>query len=268
MAATLPLILALPAIAQTPARQAAAQGIPRMPDGKPNLNGIWQSMNTANWDLEDHSAQAGPVVAAGAIGAEPAGMGIIEGSSTIPYKPEALQKRDENVQNRAKEDPETLCYLPGVPRATYMPYPFAIVQTPGDMLLTYAYDSAARVVMMTNHRPAELDTWMGTSNGHWEGDTLVIDVTGFNGRAWLDRAGNFASDSLHVVERYTMLDANTINYEATLEDPDTYTKPWKIRFPLYRHRETEARLLYFNCVEFVQEMMYGDLSQKPEKESK
>jgi hypothetical protein len=257
--ATLFSMLTLSAIAQTPARQ----GIPRMPDGKPNFNGIWQSMNTANWDLEDHSAQAGAVVAAGAIGAEPAGLGIIEGSSTIPYKPAALKTRDENFKKRAKEDPEVKCYLPGVPRAAYMPYPFQIVQSnAGDILLAYAYDSATRSVRMTKHSKAELDTWMGTNNGHWEGDTLVIDVTGFNGRAWLDRSGNFGSDGLHVVERYTMMDANTINYEATLEDPDTYTKPWKISFPLYRHREKNARLMLFYCVEFVEEMMYGDLSKR------
>jgi hypothetical protein len=259
-----PALLAL-AVAASPAQTratAAAKAIPRTAEGKPDLNGIWQSMNTANWDLEDHSAQAGPVVAAGAIGAEPAGMGIIEGSSKIPYKPEAMKQRDENFRKRAKEDPEVKCYLPGVPRATYMPYPFQIVQSNGDMLFNYAYDSATRVVMMAKHRPAELDTWMGTNNGHWEGDTLVIDVTGFNGRAWLDRAGNFGGDSLHVVERYTMLDANTIDYEATLDDPDTYTQPWKINFPLYRHREKNARLLVFQCVEFVEEMMYGDLTRK------
>ena len=241
---------------------AAAQGIPRMPDGKPNFNGIWQSMNTANWDVEDHSAQSGPIPAAGAIGAEPAGMGIIDGGSTIPYKAEALKKREENFKNRAKEDPEAKCYLPGVPRANYMPYPFQIVQSPGDILITYTYDNAARVVLMAKHRDAELDTWMGTNNGRWDGDTLVIDVTGFNGRAWLDRSGNFASDSLHVVERYTMLDANTINYEATLEDSGTYTKPWKISFPLYRHREKNARLAQFKCVEFAEEMMYGSPSKK------
>lgn len=261
------LALALPAAAQTRAIPASARpgrsaGIPRTSDGKPDFNGIWQSLNTANWNLEDHSAEAGPVVATGAIGAEPAGMGIIEGASTIPYKPEALKQRDANYRIRAKEDPEAKCYLPGVPRATYMPYPFQIVEATGDMLFTYAYDSAARVVHMTKHAPAELDTWMGTNNGHWEGDTLVIDVTGFNGRAWLDRAGNFSSDSLHVVERYTMLDANTIEYEATLEDPDTWTKPWKISFPLYRHREKNARLMPFQCVEFAEKMMYGDLTKK------
>jgi hypothetical protein len=145
-----------------------------------------------------------------------------------------------------------------------MPYPFQIVQSSTGMLFTYAYDTATRVVMMGKHRAAELDTWMGTNNGHWEGDTLVIDVTGFNGRAWLDRTGNFASDSLHVVERYTMRDANTIDYEATLEDPATYTRPWKIGLPLYRHREKNARLLVFQCVEFVEETMYGDLTRKPQ----
>jgi hypothetical protein len=250
-------------VAQTPGRQNSALGIPRGVDGKPNLNGIWQSMNTANWELEDHPAQAGPLAASGAIGAEPAGMGIIEGGGTIPYKPEARKKKDENFKHRAKEDPEAKCFLPGVPRAAYMPYPFQIVQAPGDILLTYAYDNASRVVYMKNHPAAELDTWMGTNNGHWEGDTLVIDVTGFNGRAWLDRAGNYASEGLHVVERYTMQDANTIRYEATLEDPDTYTKPWKISFPLYRHQEKNARLIYFRCVEFAEEMMYGDLTKKP-----
>ncbi len=238
--------------------------LPRNFDGKPNFNGVWQAMNEANWDVEDHSAQAGPLPAAGAIGAAPAGLGIIEGASSIPYKPEARKQRDENFKNRAKEDPEAKCFLPGVPRAVYMPYPFQIIQAPGDMLINYAYDSATRVVYMTKNHKAELDTWMGTNNGHWEGDTLVIDVTAFNGRAWLDRSGNYGSDSLHVVERYTMLDANTIQYEATLEDPDTYTKPWKIGFPLYRHREKNARLLSFKCVEFAEEMMYGDLTRKPQ----
>jgi hypothetical protein len=253
-AAVISLIVALQVAAQT--------NIPRMPSGKPNLNGLWQAMTTAYWDLEAHPAQAGPVVQLGAIGAIPAGLGIVEGGA-IPYKPEALAKKKENFGNRLKLDPEMKCYMPGVPRATYMPYPFEIVQSQNDILFSYSYDSATRVILMTKHRDAEVDTWMGTSNGRWEGDTLVIDVTGFNGRSWLDRAGNFASDSLHVVERYSMLDANTLNYEATIEDPEVFTKAWKISLPLYRHREKNARLLDFKCVEFVEEMMYGDLSKKP-----
>jgi hypothetical protein len=261
------LALTLQAVAQTPApRQAAAPrsatAIPRMRDGKPNLNGLWQAMSSAYWDLEDHSAQAGPVVQLGAIGAIPAGMGAIEGGA-IPYKPEALAKKKENLVNRLKLDPEAKCYMPGIPRATYMPYPFEIIQSQNDILFAYSYDTATRVVLMAKHRDAEVDTWMGTSNGRWEGDTLVIDVTGFNGRAWLDRAGNFTTDSLHVVERYSLLDANTLNYEASIEDPELYTRPWKISVFLYRHREKNARLLDFKCVEFVEDMMYGDLNRKP-----
>ncbi|HTA45649.1 MAG TPA: hypothetical protein VK789_24545 [Bryobacteraceae bacterium] len=258
--ASLPLIFSLPAMAQAPARQGAA-GNPRIA-GKPNLNGIWQSINSANWDLEDHSGQSGPVVQMGALYAEPPGLGIIEGDGTIPYKPEALAKKKENFANRVKLDPETKCYMPGIPRATYMPYPFEITQSQGDILFAYSYDTATRIVLMTKHRDAELDTWMGTNNGHWEGDTLVIDATGFNGRSWLDRAGDFTTDSLHVIERYTPVDANTINYEATIEDPDIYTRAWKIHFPLYRIRDPHARLLDFKCVGYVEDMMYGDLTRK------
>lgn len=255
-------MLALQAAAQIPPQQGSAPGIPRMPDGKPNLNGLWQAMTTAYWNLEDHSAQAGPAVQLGAIGAIPAGSGVIEGGS-IPYKPEALAKKKENFANRLKLDPEVKCYLPGVPRATYMPYPFQIIQSQNDVLIAYTYDSATRVIFTTRHHDAELDTWMGTSNGKWESATFVVDVTGVNGRAWLDRAGNFATDSLHVVERYSMLDANTLNYEATIEDPAVFTRPWKINFPLYRHREKNARLLEFKCVEFVEELTYGGIDKKP-----
>jgi hypothetical protein len=254
LAAIVAFMVAVPAIAQNP--------IPRMPGGKPNLNGLWQSMTTAYWDLEDHSAQPGPVLQLGAIGAIPAGAGVVEGGK-IPYKPEALAKKKQNFANRLKLDPEVKCYLPGVPRATYMPYPFQIVQSQNDVLISYTYDSAARIILVSKHRDAELDTWMGTSNGKWEGDTFVVDVTGFNGRAWLDRAGNFATDSAHVVERYSMLDANTLNYEATIEDPEVFTRPWKISFPLYRHRDKGARLFDMKCVEFVEDLVYGEVDKKP-----
>jgi hypothetical protein len=152
--------------------------------------------------------------------------------------------------------------MPGVPRATYMPYPLQIVQSQNDVVVSYAYASAARIISVAKHHEAELDTWMGTSNGKWEGDTFVVDVTGFNGKAWFDRAGNFATDSLHVVERYSLLDANTLNYEATIEDPAVFTRSWKIEVPLYRHREKNARLLDFKCVEFVEQLMYGDIDKK------
>ncbi|MBV9768205.1 MAG: hypothetical protein JOZ32_01430, partial [Bryobacterales bacterium] len=173
--------------------------VPLTADGKPNLNGIWQAMNAANWDLEAHSAQAGQAVALGAIDAEAPGIGVVEGG-VIPYLPAAAQKKKENYTNRLKLDPEVKCYLPGVPRANYMPYPFQIVQSGKFILMSYEYDSAVRTIYMENPGPAPVDSWMGWSAGHWEGNTLVVDVTGFNDQTWFDRAGDFHSDSLHVVE--------------------------------------------------------------------
>jgi hypothetical protein len=237
---------------------------PRAADGKPNLNGIWQAMNTANWDLEGHSAQAGQVVALGATGAEPPGIGVVEGGE-IPYLPAAAQKKKENYANRLKLDPEVKCYLPGVPRAAYMPYPFQIVQTGKVILISYEYDGAVRTIYMDNPGPAPVDSWMGWSAGHWDGDTLVVDVTGFNDQSWFDRAGDFHSDMLHVVERYTPVSANVLNYEATIEDPQVFSRPWKISMPLYKHLEKNAQLLEFKCVEFVEELMYGHLRKQPSK---
>src|SRR5499427_2494758 len=219
-------VLLLPAAAHIPG-QTATPRVPRMTDGKPNLTGLWQTMTTANWDIEDHSAQAGPVFQLGAIGAEPPGEGIVEGAA-IPYKPEALAKRKQNYVNRLKLDPEVKCYMPGLPRATYMPYPFQIVQSQKDIMFAYEYATANRVVNMGAAQEAAVDTWMGTSNGKWQGDTLVVDVTGFNGKSWFDRAGNFATSGLHVVERYSLIDANTMNYEATIEDDAVFTRSWKV----------------------------------------
>jgi hypothetical protein len=245
---------------------AQAARIPRMPDGKPNLTGLWQAITTANWNIEDHSAQPGPFFQLGAIGAIPPGQSIVEGGS-IPYKPEALAKRNENFANRMKLDPEIKCYMPGLPRATYLPYPFQIIQSQKDVMFAYEYATTNRVVDMGAPKEAAVDTWMGTSNGRWQGDTLVVDITGFNGKSWLDRAGNFATSNLHVVERYTLIDANTMNYEATIEDSAVFTRPWKISLPLYRLRDKNARLLEFKCVEFVEELLYGDLVSKPRGEA-
>jgi hypothetical protein len=263
------LLLAFQTAAQTPAGRPAAPaaarataGIPRMADGKPNLNGIWQTMSAADWNLEDHSASASPVVAMGALGAAPAGAGVIEGGGSIPYKPEALEQKKKLAADRMKQDPEVMCYLPGVPRATYIPMPFEITQSNKDILFAYTYDTAARIVHMGKAVKADLDTFMGTNNGHWEGDTLVIDVTSQTGRTWLDRAGDFTTGNLHVVERFTPMDANTMNYEATIEDPTIYTKPWKINLILYKHREKNLRLLDFKCVEFIEDLEYQDLERK------
>jgi hypothetical protein len=234
---------------------------PRTASGKPDLSGIWQVMNTAEWNVEDHAASAGNLPQLGAIGASPAGVSVVEGG-TIPYLPEAAAKRKENFAKRWTEDPEIKCYLPGVPRATYLPFPFQIVESDKTILFSYEYDGAARIVNMDSNKEAPIDSWMGWSNGHWEGDTLVVDVTGLNDKTWFDRAGNFHSDALHVVERYTPRGSGMIHYEALIEDPKTFSRPWKMSMILYRHQEPNARLLEFKCVEFVEELMYGPLRKK------
>jgi hypothetical protein len=239
--------------------------IARMPDGKPNLSGIWQAMNTANWDLQEHSSRAGLVVALGAEAAEPGGPGVVEGGE-IPYLPAAKEQKKSNFANRLTLDPEIKCFLPGVPRATYLPYPFQILHSAKALFFAYEYDGAVRNIYLKDPGPAPADSWMGQSVAHWEGDTLVLDVTGLDERTWFDRAGDFHSDALHVVERYTPMGPDILSYEATIEDPKVFSRPWKIRMPLYRHVEKDARLVEFKCVEFAEELMYGKFDKKTEKQ--
>jgi hypothetical protein len=190
----------------------------------------------------------------------PPGQGVVEGGE-IPYRPEALARKKQNLQKRLTDDPEVKCYLPGVPRATYLPYPFQIIQGTKQIMIVYGYAEANRTIHMDKPKPepAPIDSWMGRSHGRWEGDTLVVDAAGFNGEAWLDRSGNYASDSLHVVERYTRVGPDHMSYEATIEDPKVFTRPWKISMPLYRRLEKNARVLEFRCVEFAEELLYGHL---------
>lgn len=252
-----------PSRAQSPAR-AAVYRAPRSFDGHADLSGIYQAINTANWDLQDHSPAPGTMWQTGAIASEPPGQSVVEGGA-IPYKPEALAKKKTNFDNRRTADPEAKCYMPGIPRANYMPYPFQIVQTPRGVMFVYEFASANRLVNMGKPEEAGSDTWMGTNNGHWEGDTLVVDVTGLNGLAWFDRAGDYATNNLHVVERFTRTDASHLNYEATIEDPDVFTRPWKISMPLYRIEDKNAQLLEFKCVEFAEELLYGQYAKQPPK---
>jgi hypothetical protein len=249
----------------------ADEAVARAPDGHPNLNGVWQALVSANWNIEAHHADAGPQpTIMGAWGAAPGGQGIVEGGE-IPYRPEAREARQRNFENRMvvkvtndpsrfdTGDPELQCYRPGVPRANYMPFPFQIFQDQNEILIVYEYKGAMRTIYMDPHRDAPGESWMGWSNGRWEGDTLVVDVTGFNSHTWLDRAGNFASDALHVVERFTPEGPNHLMYEATIEDATVFTRPWTISFPIYRRLEANVQLMEFNCVPFVEEMMYGPL---------
>ena len=254
----------------------AAYVAPRGPGGKPDLNGTWQTWSRANDDLEHHGAKAaralrqgpvGPVpakavVALGAIGAVPAGMGVVVGGE-IPYQPAAREKKADNQKHWLSLDPEIKCYQPGIPRATYMPYPFQILHNEDALFFAYEYAGAVRNIHLKDPGPAPIDSWMGQSVGQWDGDTLVIETTGQNDQTWLDRAGNFHSEALRVIERFTPTSSHTMSYEATLEDPKIFTQPWTIRMTLYRLVGDDARLQQFNCVEFVEELMYGHLRKSP-----
>ena len=256
---------------------AAAQDVPRLSDGRPDMNGIWQVLNEANYDLEPHMARhslqlregpVGPVASIptlrmGAVGAVPGSLGVIVGGGKIPYTPAARALKEENAANWIDRDPEVKCYMPGVPRATYIPMPFQIIQSETDVFIAYQFAGAVRDIYMDNPGPSQVDSWMGWSVGTWEGDTLVVDVTGRGDGSWLDRAGSHHSYQMHVVERYTMIGPNHIQYEATIEDPEVLTEPFTIAMPLYRRIEENARLMDFRCVEFVEELLFGEWRRTP-----
>ena len=271
------VLLGVLALAVVPVyAHAQSPDIPRTSSGRPDFNGIWQALGNAHWDIEPHQARAalqmvpGPVVpvparevvAFGAVGAVPPGMGIVVGGE-IPYLPGALAVRDANRENWVTLDPAVKCYLPGVPRATYMPFPFQIFQSESAFFITYEFAGADRSIYLEDPGPPQVDSWMGQSVGHWEGDTFVVEANGFTGQAWFDRSGNQASYQLTVVERYTMTSPYHILYEATMEDPSTFSRPWTIRLPLYKNIDDGARIGVFKCVEFVEELLYGQYRKVP-----
>ena len=266
----------LTVLAAVSATAGQAQQIPRTATGRPDFNGIWQALGNAHWDIEPHVARAalamqpGPVVpvpangvvALGAVGSVPSGWGVVVGGE-IPYTAAALAQRNENRENWLDRDPEIKCYLPGVPRAMYMPFPFQIFQSDTQFFMAFEYAGAVRHVYLEDPGPPQVDSWMGQSVGHWEGDTWVVVSNGFNDQTWFDRAGNHHTYQMVVTERFTLTTPNHIMYEATIEDPATFTRPWQIRLPLYRHIDENARLGQFKCVEFVEELMYGHLRRTP-----
>jgi hypothetical protein len=234
-------MLMLAAAATDAAAQGTSYRAPRTPDGKPDLQGVWQVLNTAAWDIQDHAARLGV----------PAGRGVVEGNE-LPYQPAALAKKNANFAKRDALDPETKCMLAGVPRSTYIPFPFQIIQYPDYVVIAYEYVHSTRVIRTDGSpHPDTPDFWNGDSRGHWEGETLVVDVTHFNDQTWFDRAGNFHSDALHVVERYTRTGPDHLLYEATVEDPKVFTRPWKMSMPIYRRQEKDISLLEYECYSYA-----------------
>jgi hypothetical protein len=222
---------------------AQARAVPRAANGKPDLSGVWQAMNTANWNILPHAATKDA----------PAGLGVVEGGE-LPYQPWAVQTREENYRNRLTAGTDAKCLLPGVPRIMYEPFPFQISQTPAVVTMFFEYQHAVRNVYMTTPHPdGPIEWWMGDSRGRWDGDTLVVDVIHFNDETWFDRAGNHHSEQLHVIERYTLLDAEHISYEATIEDPKVFTRQWKMNMVFYRHKEPGFQLLEYECSTFDDE---------------
>jgi hypothetical protein len=250
---------------------------PRTASGQPDLNGFWQALNTAHWDLEPHTAAPGPVLQLGAAYAVPPGQGVVV-DGPIPYRPDAVAKKKQYAANALREDAEVKCYLPGVPRVMYMPYPVQIVQSDSTILMMSEFASAQRTVYIGGKSSPPADTWMGWSNARWESDTLVIDSRGFMGGTisaldpegaiqvrFLDRAGNYHTDGLHVVERIRRIGPDHLSYQATIEDPNVYTRPWTISMPLYRRLEPGMQLGEFKCEEFVSDLVYGKYQKAPAK---
>ena len=238
------------------APQAAAKyDGPRTPDGKPDLNGFWQVLGTAHWNIEAHSASEGV----------PAGFSAVEGG-TIPYQPWALTKRNENFQNRLSADPLRKCYLPGVPRAMYLPFPFEITQMPNHVLMAFEFAHATRTIFFDGTPHLEdLDFWMGDARGKWDGDTLVVDTVSLGDKTWFDEAGNFHSDALKTVERLTPIDGNHLNYEVTIEDSKVFTRPWKLNLIIYRRLEKNLELLDYECAEHVYEKLFKRRGDQPRR---
>lgn len=254
--------------------------MPRIGD-RPNFSGIWQTNNEAHWDLQAHEARAGavmqpgvypyefaqvpaaPSLPFGAAGGVPGSLGVVDGDGQIPYTPEALARKRENAAHWLDWDPELKCQLPGVPRAMYMPYPYQIVQSSNEIHMFFAFSNAARVIHFDTVEPPPVPQWMGHSVGKWEGDTLVIEVTDLTAEPWFDRAGNFHSDAMKVTERYALTSPDLINYEATIEDPKVFTRPWKISMPIYRRVEPNMQVLHYRCTPFVEEYLFGHLRKNP-----
>jgi len=227
--------------------QAQAYTPPKTGFGHPDLQGIWQVLDTSvAYNIEPHTATFGVPAGRGVIVDPPDGM--------LPYLPAAVAKRQENLRNRAALDPLNKCYKPGVPRITYLHFPFQILQTPQFVTFVHEYIHNTRTVYLNRKTHLEgLDFWNGDSIGRWEGNTLVVDVADFNDQTWLDASGNYHSEALHLEERYTRSDPDTITYEVTITDPKVFSRPWKMSVLLYRHKERNFRILEYECHAYAED---------------
>lgn len=237
-----------PAPAPTPQAAAASAAIPRLANGKPDFSGIWETLSEADYDLEPHAGRRDA----------PPGPGVVEGGA-IPYLPAALAQRQANFAKRAKDDPRLKCWVLGVPRGVYYPAPFQIFQRASDLTLVHQFGNQVRTIPTDGSlhpADADQDLFLGDSRGKWEGDTLVVDINDFNEETWLDRAGNFHSDQLHVVERWSFVDKDTLSYSATLDDPKVFSKPWTVSVLLHRRRDRDFQLIEDYCYTLEYEHFY------------
>jgi len=250
-AAMTAFLVAPPSVSGQAKGTAKAYKAPRTRSGVPDLQGTWfTNAGAAAWDVEEH----------------PAGLGVVAGPSIIldtpdkkiPYQPWALAKRKDLIEHHAFDDPQAHCYSSGVPRVTYAPFGFQILQGSGTVNINYENFHLFRFIPTDNrpHSSPLQKSFMGESRGHWEGDTLVVDVAGQNGRTWLDMASNFTSENLHVVERYTRTGENEITYRATLTDPTVYTRPWTIGFTIRRDPNPNYEVLELACWEGEQDLVH------------
>lgn len=229
------LLLAAAAASVPAVAQSKAYSAPRLADGHPDLNGIWEVQGKVDANIE----------------AKLRGKNIIVDpeDGKIPYKPEALAQRKANAEKHATEDPLTKCWMPGVPRLMYIPYPYQIVESANQPVIPILsqYVHVIRNIQMQGEHLDGLENWLGDSRGHWDGDTLVVDATNFNDQTWYDAAGNYHSGDLHVVERFTRTAPNTIAYQATMTDPKVLAKPFTIRLTLARDARKNAQIMEYEC---------------------
>jgi hypothetical protein len=240
----------MPVVGQAPGGKGAAKRsnyrAPRAGDGKADIQGIWQAWNTASFNLEAHNGATG-IRAGKSFVIDPA-------DGMIPYLPAARQKQQENFEKREKLDSMNHCYMTGVPRFTYIPYPFQIFQTAKYIQFISEYVHMVRTIYMQKqeHYP-DLEFWNGDSRGHWEGDTLVVDVADFNDQTWFDASGNHHSNALKVIERYTRTGPDVMQYQATMTDPQTFSRPWTIRMDLHRDTDRYPTLLEYECHSYLED---------------